>query len=285
MTAPVVQLFVHPRAGRRARRRIAGLRSAFEQEGATVIVTASIRDRLEIDARSTHICAVGGDGTLRHVVDALYRSTRSVPISVYPAGTVNLLARECGYPRAPRAFVRRVLDGGARSQHHMALVGRTPLLTCASVGPDSFVVEAVSPALKNRLGRAAYVVAFCKLLIRWRRVPMIVSCGEDHIECEAVYIAKGRFFAGRWAFAPHARTTDPLLHVVVLKRAARRHFLRFAWALWRGCPVERLDGVRCFSCARLTISGDKSAPLQADGDVVACLPASVSLAPDTLEFS
>lgn len=285
MTAPVVQLFVHPRPGWRARHRIAGLRSAFEQAGATVIVTASIAERLEIDARSTHICAVGGDGTLRHVVDALYRSGRSVPISVYPAGTVNLLARECGYPRAPRAFVRRVLGGAARSQHHMALVGRTPLLTCASVGPDSFVVEALSPALKNRLGRAAYVLAFCKLLIRWRRVTMIVSCGEDRVECEAVYIAKGRFFAGRWAFAPHARTTDPLLHVVLLRQAARRHFIRFAWALWRGRPVERLDGVRCFSCVGLTISGDTSAPLQADGDIVAHLPSRISIGSDSLEFS
>jgi diacylglycerol kinase (ATP) len=285
MRAPVVQLFVNARRGWLARRRIAGLHGAFERAGATVLVDGSLSDRLEIDPQSTHICAVGGDGTLRHVIDAVHRSGRPLTVSVYPAGTVNLLARECGYPRSPRTFVRRVLDVGARAQHYTALVGSTPLITCASVGPDSFAVEAVSTALKNRIGRAAYIVAFCKLLIRWPRPTMTLSSGQKRIECEAVYVAKGHFFAGPWTVAPEAYVTDPLLHVVAIERASRRHFVRFAWEVLRGRPVAALDGVHSFRCTELTIDGKAEVPLQGDGDIVTRLPAMISMRPGSTEFA
>jgi len=285
MTTPVVQLFLHARPGWRARRRIVALQRAFRERGAEILITRSVSDRLEIDARATHVCAVGGDGTLRHVVDALYRSGRPLPISAYPAGTVNLRARECRYPRSPHAFVRRVLDGGQRTAHHIALVNGVPLLSCGSVGPDSFAVEAVSPVLKRRFGRAAYLWAFCKLLMHWPRTRMILSWQGERMVCEAVYVAKGHFFAGPWTFAPQAWATDPLLHVVALEQASRGRFLRFAWAIVRGRPLTARDGVRCFSCGELAISGDAGVPLQADGDVVAHLPAVISLRAEPAQFA
>ncbi len=285
MTGPVVQLFVNPRPGWFARRRVTALRQAFERAGATVVVTESRSDRLEIDAQSTHVCAVGGDGTLRHVIDALHRSGRSPLVSAYPIGTVNLLARECRYPRSPRSFVDRVLGAGPHAQHHTALVDGLPLVTCASVGPDSFVVESLSSALKNRIGRAAYVLAFCKLLIRWPRARMTLSWGHDRMDCEAVYIAKGRFFAGPWTFAPRARAVDPLLHVVSIERASRYQFVRFSWRMLRKQPVDTMDGVRCFTCTELKIDGEATIPLQADGDIVTHLPASVSVRLQSTEFA
>jgi diacylglycerol kinase (ATP) len=285
MTAQVVQLFVNSRRGWLARRRIAALRSAFEDAGATVLIDGSLSDRLEIDPRSTDVCAVGGDGTVRHVIDAVHRSGRPLTVSVYPAGTVNLLSRECGYPRAPRAFVRRVLDAGARTQNYTGLIGGTPLITCASVGPDSFAVETVSTSLKSMIGRAAYMVAFCKLLIRWPRPKMTLSSGQKRLECEAVYVAKGHFFAGPWTVAPEAHVTDPLLHVVAIERASRRRFVRFAWQLLRGRPVAALDGVHSFRCTELTIDGKADVPLQGDGDIVTHLPASISMRPAPTEFA
>ena len=57
-------------------------------------MTESVNDRLEIDPRADHVCSAGGDGTLRHVVDAVRRSGRHVSVSAFPAGTVNLLAVE-----------------------------------------------------------------------------------------------------------------------------------------------------------------------------------------------
>jgi diacylglycerol kinase (ATP) len=277
MTAPVVQFFVNPRPSWLARRRIAALRRAFEDAGATVLTTESAVGQLEIDARADHLCAVGGDGTLRHVVAALHRSGRDIPISVYPTGTVNLFARECGYPRAAGPFLQRALRGSPVLKCHTGLVADLPVLTCASVGPDSYAVDRLSPRLKVWIGRAAYVAAVGRLLIDWPRPKLTLKWEGRSLSCEAVYIAKGHYFAGPWTIAPDARLTDPFLHVVALRHMRRMDFIRFAWTMLIGGSVESLEGVQAFRCTELAVDGDRNVPLQTDGDIVTQLPATISM--------
>jgi diacylglycerol kinase family enzyme len=123
------------------------------------------------------------------------------------------------------------------------------------------------------------------LLIHWPRARMTVWCDGRQSECEAVYVAKGRHFAGPWSFAPSASALDPMLHVVTLQRASRFRFARFALQLLLGRPVEGLDGVHCFRCTELAISGETNAPVQADGDVVTHLPARIAISRTRLEFA
>ncbi len=285
MSPATIQLFVNPRAGSRPLARVGALRAAFESLGAQVLLTESRSDRLVVDDRADHVCAVGGDGTLRHVVDAVRRTGRPIAISAYPAGTVNLLAMEYAYSRDPQIFARRVLASGERLPLHAARIGPIPLLVCASIGPDSYAVAALSPRGKRLIGRAAYLLAFAATLIRWRRATILVEHDGQRTACEAVYIAKGRYFAGRWSFAPRARAGDPLLHVITLRHATRGAFLRFAWALLRHRPVDQLAGVACFTCTALSLSSDAALPLQADGDIVARLPLSITLEAEAVHFA
>jgi diacylglycerol kinase family enzyme len=227
---------------------------------------------------------VGGDGTLRHVVNAVRASGRRIPISAYPAGTINLLAMECGYPRDPHAFAARLLGIAGPQPHYVAQIGETPLLICASVGPDSYAVSNLSPRLKRLIGRAAYLVAFCKVLAHWPRPKIVLEHDGLRTECEAVYIAKGRFFAGRWSFAPDASLRTPLLHVVALRHASRRRFAVFVWTLMRRRPVEQLRGVGAFTCTHLTMNSNTAAPLQADGDIVTHLPSSIVVEREAVPF-
>ena len=237
---------------------------------------------LAIADDADHVCVVGGDGTVRYAVAAVRRARRRPSISIYPLGTVNLLARERGYPREPDAFVRRAMARSAPYRQHIAVVGDTPMLTCASVGPDSDAVATVSPRVKRIVGRAAYALAFCKLLGRWPRRRLRVVADDRDLRCEAVYIAKGRFFAGQWSFAPDASVDDDLLHVVVLTDGSRLTFLRFAWSVLRA--RSPLNVIR-FTCRALSISGGDGTTIQADGDIVAHLPVRIAVAAETLRFS
>jgi diacylglycerol kinase family enzyme len=160
------------------------------------------------------------------------------------------------------------------------------MFTCASVGPDSAAVAALDPRLKRIIGRAAYGVAFLHVLIRWPRPRLRLQANGETIDCEAVYIAKGLYYAGPWSFAPHAAADDPFLHVVVLRRARRRDFARFMWALL----MHRKDlsgdpNLVRFSCDALTIAGDGAPPLQADGDIVTTLPVDLKIAAETQSFA
>lgn len=286
MTEPLtVQLFVNPQAGARSHPGAIALSSALENMGAHIIVTESSSDFLKIDPRADHACAVGGDGTLRHVVDAVRRAGRAVPLSTFPAGTINLVARECGYAADAEALARRIVASGRPRDHHIALIDEIPLLVCASVGPDSRAVHGLSPGLKQLIGRAAYVVAFLVQMTRWDRAKIILIHDGGSIDCEAVYIAKGRFFAGPWSFAPKARLTEPMLHVIALRDASRLDFLKFLWAMFRSRPMEHLAGVHHFSCTALTIRSDVPLPMQADGDIVAHLPVSIRIEAKPVRFA
>ncbi|HEX8654953.1 MAG TPA: diacylglycerol kinase family protein [Allosphingosinicella sp.] len=281
----VVQLIYNRAAGRHRGSRLAELRETFERNGARVILCeCGPGVEIEIDEEASHVCAIGGDGTMRHVALAVQRCGRKLPLAVYPAGTVNLLHREIASPLDPLLHAPRLLGGDSSALHYAVEVNETLFLACASVGPDSRAVAALSPRLKRWIGKAAYVAAFLKVLVRWRRDPIRLVHDGGAIDCEAFYIAKGRYFAGPWSFAPAARLCDPLLHVIALRTARRRDFGRFIWAMLRGRPVEALPFVASFSCTDLQAECAAPLPVQADGDVVSALPARIRLSADPISF-
>lgn len=278
MASPTVQLFYNRTAGGHCPRRLAALRAGFEAKGAKVLLSeCGPAHAIEVGAETSHVCAVGGDGTLRHVALALARCGRRLPLSVYPAGTVNLVHRERLFPLDPASHALRLLGEDRGESLHPAALNDTFFLACASVGPDSRAVAGVSLALKRRIGRLAYAVAFARLLLDWKRTPIRVVWDGGTLDCEAFYVAKGRYFAGPWSFAPEADVGKPLLHVVALATARRRDFARFAWALWRGSRVDSLPGVTAFTCTALEAQSQAPLPIQVDGDPAGALPASISL--------
>jgi diacylglycerol kinase (ATP) len=284
--AQVVQLVANPAAGDgHSASRVEALARAFARAGAEVIRTeCGPACDLEVDGRADHVCVVGGDGTVRHAAIAADRCGRQVVLSLYPGGTVNLIHRETLSELDPDRFALRILRPRSPRHHYAARLGKTFFLSCASVGPDSAAVAAVSPWLKRKIGRKAYALAFLGTLLFWPRHRMTLRCGGRGLHCEAFYVAKGRFFAGPWSFAPDARIDDPTLHVVALTRATRLNYLRFMWALYRDKPVEHLSCVKTFTCTELEVDCAKPLPVQADGDIAATLPIDIAIRPEPFVF-
>jgi diacylglycerol kinase family enzyme len=280
----VVQLFSNPASGRHRARRLRALVRALEARGATVHHCESREGTPVIRDDATHVCIAAGDGTVRHVAGAVARSGRPLALSIYPAGTINLLAREAGYPRRADEFARLVLEAESVRRHYPVSLGDGYFFACAGVGPDSLAVASVSPRLKHAIGRLAYAIAFLALLPRWPRHAIALSCDGRAIPCEAFYVAKGRYYAGSWSFAPAARLDEPLMHVVALRTARRRDYLRFVLALIGGDEVGQLAHVEIATCTSLTASADGALPLQADGDIVGTLPATMTLSDEPLIF-
>ncbi len=271
-----VQILFNPDSGTYSPRRIETLRKALEDAGATTTLTEnSRRSYASIDPAATHLCVAGGDGTLRHAIAALRATRSSIPVAQYPAGTINLVAREAAYPRNPTEFVRRVLGNNASRHHYTASFNDETFLTCASIGPECRAISGHSAKLKRLIGRSAYAVAFIRSLFQWQRPRLRVHIdGREHA-CEAIYIAKGRYFAGPWSFAPAARLTDDLLHVVMLENARRRDFFNFTLDLVRGRRPEDRPGVIALACRHIEIVSQGNAEVQADGDIIGSLPAEI----------
>lgn len=284
-----IQLVSNPDSGAYSRPVLDRLRAEFERQGAQVTESeSSPRTPLLIDATADRLCVVGGDGTLRHAVKALEKSGSNVPLVAYPGGTVNLMQLELAYPTDTARFVETVLRTGQVRTQYAATLNDTRFLTCASIGPDSAAVAALSEPLKRIVGKLAYVIAFLGVLWRWPRPLLSVRIDAQRPQsCEAIYIAKGRHFAGPWSFAPEARQSEPVLHVIMLERLTRWRYVRFMLTMLLGRPVAGLAGITCHRCTSLQIEaagGDGAygaEPVQADGDIATHLPAHIHVGPET----
>jgi diacylglycerol kinase family enzyme len=273
-----LQLVFNPESGSYRAATVERLREAFIQRGASVHLSeCSAKSSLVIAADVDQVCVVGGDGTIRHTVLAIRASGRDLPLCAFPGGTVNLLQREWGYPTTPEAFVAAVLATSATNANYAATINDSIFLACASVGPDSAAVAALSLPLKRIIGRLAYVVAFLKIMWLWPRQSISLLANEKAIRCEAFYVAKGRYFAGPWSFAREARLAEPNLHVVAIHQLSRWIFLRFIFLLLLGQRLDGRAGFSCFSCHCLQADSTDSAAVQADGDIITHLPVRITL--------
>jgi diacylglycerol kinase (ATP) len=278
-----VQLVTNADAGNYKPAKINALRDAFARAGATTTVSlVGPGKQLLIEDVANLLCVAGGDGTLRHVAKSVIDAKRTIPIAAYPMGTVNLLQRETGAPSDPDAFVAYALKPQAPMVHHPVTLNETLFLGCASVGPDALSVANLSSPLKRMIGRAAYGVSLARLLPGWPRPQLTVTTDGKVHKCEAIYIAKGKFFAGSWSFAPEAKRTTAKLHVIMLRDASRRSYAEFIRNTMRGEPLKGRDNLITVTCTSLRIEGDEAWPVQADGDDAGILPAKINICSDVI---
>ncbi|MBS1843960.1 MAG: NAD(+)/NADH kinase, partial [Actinobacteria bacterium] len=104
------------------------------------------------------ILAWGGDGMVRRCVNAIGDS--HVPLGILPAGTANLLANSLGIPIEPAGALRVALRGERRKLDVGRFEGER-FVVMAGAGLDAAMIRD-SDSLKDRVGRAAYVVGGAK---------------------------------------------------------------------------------------------------------------------------
>lgn len=231
------------------------------------------RSSIHIAEEVADLAVMGGDGTIRHALQAMRAQHRTPRFLISPAGTINLLARDLRDDEGGSANARRCF---------IADIGGIPLVNCASLSPDSLAVAWNAPWLKRCIGRFSYAVTFLAVLIRWKRPRILLGWTGGTLSCEAVYIAKSRYYAGAWSVAPDARSSMPMLHVVALKRCRRRDYLHFAISTILGLQPAAASNVVRFRCKKLELDADETVPLQVDGDVVGSVPVRIAIDPEPI---
>jgi diacylglycerol kinase (ATP) len=225
------------------------------------------------------VLAAGGDGTLNEVVNGLVFT--EVPFAVLPRGTVNVFAREIGLPRGLERQLQVVCEG----RRHRVCLGKANnrfFLLMAGVGFDANVVEGVSPRLKRRIGRLAYVVSGFRTLFRLNP-PMldILVDGEERLAARHLIVGNGRFYGGSFKVTPDASIRTPALDFCAFVGASRIDFMRYAWAIAL-FDHRRMKDVICRRCLRLTVQSGGRVPVQVDGDIYGELPMTFETVPDAL---
>lgn len=278
-------LVFNPTAGRRRGRLDAILRNlrargwdvALQETTGPADATRIARE----EAGQYDVLAVaGGDGTLNEAANGLATRGSAViepapVLAVLPFGTANVLAHEIGLG-IDEARITDAAAGGRPTQIYLGQANGRRFLLMAGVGFDAAVVAGVGTVLKRRLGKGAYVWRMVVELFRYSFPVFTVTIDGVAYPCASAIVAKGHFYGGRFVCAPDAKLTDADFQVCLFLSAGRLAVLRYALALGMG-GLHKLRDVKLVRGRDIRIDGPIGAPVQGDGDIIATLPATLSI--------
>ncbi|HTH15087.1 MAG TPA: diacylglycerol kinase family protein [Magnetospirillum sp.] len=285
-----VLVIYNPAAGRNRRRKLAEVIELLKARGCHVTERQTTRrGDAEEFARDVSpdefdvVVAAGGDGTINEVVNGLVAREQRPRLAVIPLGTANVLALEIGLdPKDLDAIADTIADGPARTVHLGVANGRHFVLM-AGAGLDAHVVEGVNVALKRHTGKLAYVVESVRQALGYDFPALKIRANGKTYEGRMAVACKGRFYGGPFVAAPEAALEKPKLEICILPKSGVGGVVRYGLALPMNKLAE-LPEVQVVSADSVTILGPRGAPLQGDGDIVARLPAEISIARETVEL-
>jgi diacylglycerol kinase (ATP) len=233
------------------------------------------------------LAIAGGDGTINEAVNGIMSARGEsdpspLPLCIVPLGTANVLAREIGQRFSPAVAARTALRG-ERRQIYLGQANGRCFTIMAGAGFDAHVVANVSPALKQRIGKLAYVWEALRQLFLFPYGRYRVTVDGVIYDAASVVVAKGRLYAGPYVAAPEASLASPEFQVCLFQRGGRWNAIRYALALALGL-LPRLKDYRIVSGREVRIEGPAGDPVQGDGDIIAHLPVEIRLAPVSLSL-
>ena len=274
----------NPHASRRKLRRTEKLAQVLAGRGHAVTLHDSAQFRFVSDAPDAGLlCISGGDGTVRMVLEGQGDLASLPPLAIYPAGTINLLARELGYARDPQTFAARIETAAEPRAVTLAQAGRQLFLACASIGFDANAVARVSLSLKSRIGRLAYAVALLEQMRSWPRQTLQITANGESFAAEAVFVLRGALYAGPWKLDRRAGLTATKLHVLTMPRARRRDVAALVLYALGGARHPRKEW-RQLAVSTLEIAAANPYPLQLDGDIAGSVPVTISITDSAIRW-
>jgi YegS/Rv2252/BmrU family lipid kinase len=288
MTGPRRVLVVfNPAAGWRRRERLERFRRALEGMGCAVELceTTGPGDATRIAARAGSdgfdtIAVAGGDGTINEAVNGL--DGAAPPLAIVPLGTANVLAHELGVPLDMEACARVVAGGSTRTVHLGAVNGRR-FTMMAGVGFDARVVDKVTPSLKRKLGKLAYVQKSLAGMLRYEIGEYELIIDGVATRAASAVVAKGHYYGGTFTCTPEARLDRPSFEVCLFRSGGGWNALRYAAGLVAG-TLPRMRDIDIVTARDIRITGGATEPVQADGEIVATLPVVITIVPQPLSI-
>jgi YegS/Rv2252/BmrU family lipid kinase len=233
----------------------------------------------EAAAAEETVVAIGGDGLVGTLAGALM-NTKS-PLGIVPGGRGNDFARVLGIPPAVPEATRLVVEGEERLVD-VALVNGKPYVGIASVGIDSDANQLANET-KVVKGNLVYFYAGMWALYRWRPATFQVKVdGRQHsVTGYGVAIANSKAYGGGIYLVPHAELDDGRLDVMLTHEHGKLHWLVGGLKAFKGRHVDD-PNLQWLSGAEIEVSADRPFAVYADGDPIADLPVTVSVAKQAL---
>jgi YegS/Rv2252/BmrU family lipid kinase len=259
--------------------------------------------RQMVDLGCDTIFACGGDGTIHNIAQVLANSP--VALAILPLGTANALAHDLGIPlriegaaeAALQGQLRRVPLGKVTFQNLKGKASTRYFVVTAGIGVDAHLFYKLQSSVKQRLGMAAYYVKAWHL---WCTYPMTrfraeyVESGSTEsrsAEVTELLAVRIRQFGGIIRqLAPGASLDRGDARLILCRTRSRLAYLAYVTRCLLGTSWE-ISGIDLVHSAQVSCDyiavpapsqpGQKIY-VEADGELVGSLPASITVIPDAL---
>lgn len=281
-----VAILVNPKAGPIAAQRGADrLATLLKQHGYKVEVftdlaaVTSEANRWHAEGSLRTLVGVGGDGTAAELAN---RTVEGLPLTLFPGGNSNLLARYIGMTKEPEFLCRTIVEGVTARFDAGRANGRIFLLMVGC----GFDAEVVNRVHGNRTGHISFknYLGPVRETIRNYAYPEIRASWADDTEPSDALVARWLFvfnlpcYGGGFRIAPQSDGSDGLLDVCGFRSGG---FWRHLTAVALRQHRRSADWIACRQ-RRLRITSDGDVPYQIDGDPGGRLPLEVEVLPSRL---
>jgi len=228
------------------------------------------------------VVAIGGDGTIQAVAQAVVGEGARIPVGHLPSGTTNAIARAFGLTDDVDALCGHLERGTARPVDLGRLVesDRTFLLM-ATVGDPARWVTGAPRRLKNRIGFGAYLWAALRATFRPRYAHVSVELDGRTLRRKA----NGLLVANATSFerpaidlVPAGAIDDGQLNLAIVNAPTLGH-----WLVMLGRILLRRqqdgDALELLPVRRVRLEAVPRLPVQIDGEPVGETPVTVEVLP------
>lgn len=234
-----------------------------------------IRNRAE--SGSKRFVAVGGDGTVNLILNALFDGIQwdSPPtLGVLPAGTGCDFIRTFGLPQRIEDAAPHLL-GEEIYRTDVGVVegswGKRYFLNVAQAGIGAASARRAA-ALPSRLGPARYTLSVALTLPGFRPAEIDLTVGDRRWQGQAMAViaANGQFFGGGMNIAPRATVVDGLLDLQVIQ-GRKRQAAGILARVMRGTHLTH-KAVRRQTAVQFGLETDSPWPIEVDGEYLGNTP-------------
>lgn len=177
---------------------------------------ATVLARAAVQAGCAVVVAVGGDGTMNEVAQAVLDTPAT--LALVPCGSGNGLARHVGLPRSSLGALRLATGGEGRVVAvDTGIVNGHPFFNAMGLGLDADISRRFNSL--SRRGLPAYVRTAARALRDLRPERCVIRSGErsELLDALLIAVANSDQYGNNARIAPGARVDDGALDLVVVK--------------------------------------------------------------------
>lgn len=244
------------------------------------------------------IVAVGGDGTVSEVVNGFFENGKALnpkaKLGVIHLGTGGDFVKTVAAKTPHKTMLELIRAGSATPVDVGQITCHTPdgkkinryFINAANAGFGGTLVQRVNKAGKRLGSFLTYLNGLMTTFFVYKNRPIHIKI-DDFFRRELlaldIIVANGQYLGGGMWGAPNAKLNDGLFDVVLIGNILKREVVNNIAKLYNGRLINHRK-VESLQGKKIILSAGEETLIDADGEVVGCLPAAFEIIPGALNI-